>query len=191
MLRTIYNLNSNKATGPSSIDYKILHLIKLNIAEPLSRLINLSFEKAIYFQNLKISKVIPFYKDKGSNLDSSNYRSISLLSNINKIVEKLMHNRLYSFLRKHKCIYINQFGFRKNHSTIHEHIRDSLDKNNLACGICIDLQKAFDTVDHNILLDKLAHYGIRGIANEWIKSYLSNRQQYVSINGHDSNKLEI
>ena len=70
------------------------------------------------------------------------------------------------------------------------HIRDSLDKNNLACGIFIDLQKAFDTVDHNILLDRLAH-GIRGIANEWIKSYLSNRQQYVSINGHDSNKLEI
>ena len=197
VIRTINNLNSNKATGPSSIDYKILHLIKLNIAEPLSRLINLSFEKAIYFQNLKISKVIPFYKDKYSNLDSSTYRPISLLFNINKIVEKLMYNRLYSVLCKHKCIYINQFGFRKNHSTIHdlisltEHIRDSLDKNNLACGIFIDLQKAFDTVDHNILLDKLAHYGIRGIANEWIKSYLSNRQQYVSINGHDWNKLEI
>ena len=182
MIRTINNLNSNKATGPSSIDYKILHLIKLNIAESLSRLINLSFENAIYFQNLEISKVIPFYKDKGSNLDSSNYCPISLLSNINKIVEKLMYNRLYSFLCKHKCICINQFGFRKNHSTIHahisltEHIRDSLDKNKLACEIFIDLQKAFDTVDHNILLDKLAHYGMRGIANERIKSYLSNRQ---------------
>ena len=85
--------------------------------------------------------------------------------------------------------------FRKNHSTIHvlisltEHIRDSLDQNKIACGIFIDLQKAFDRVDHNILLDKLAHYGIRGIANDWFRSYLSNRQQYVSINGHDSNKV--
>ena len=70
-----------------------------------------------------------------------------------------------------------------------EHIRDSLDQNKIACGIFIDLQKAFDTVDHNILLDKLAYYGIRGVANDWFRSYLSNRQQYLSINGHDSNKV--
>ena len=105
-----------------------------------------------------------------------------------------MYNRLHSFLSKHDCIYTNQFGFRKNHSTIHalisltEHIRDSLDQNKIACGIFIDLQKAFDTVDHNILLDKLAYYGIRGVAIDWFRSYLSNRQ-YVSINGHDSNKV--
>ena len=195
LIRIINNLNANKASGPYSIDYEILHLIKLIIAEPLSRIINLSFEKGKYFDNLKISKAIPVYKDKGSNLDRGNYRPISLLSNINKIVEKLMYNRLHSFLSKHDCIYTNQFGFRKNHSTIHalisltEHIRDSLDQNKIACGIFIDLQKAFDTVDHNILLDKLAYYGIRGVANDWFRSYLSNRQQYVSINGHDSNMV--
>ena len=85
----------------------------MNIAEPLSILINLSFEKAFYIGNMKISKVIPVYKDKGNILDSSNYRPISLLSNINKIIEKLMYERLYSFLTLHNSIYINQHGFRK------------------------------------------------------------------------------
>ena len=192
VIRTINNLNTNRGSGPNSIDYEILRLIKLNIAAPLSRVINLSFEKGIYFKNLK---TIPFYKANGCNLDRSNYHPISLLANINKIVEKLMYNRLYSLPLKHECIYINQFEFRKNHSTIHalisltEHIQDSLDQNNIACRIFIDLQKAFDTVDHKILLDKLAYYGIRGISNDWIKSYLSNRQQYVSINGHVSSKV--
>ena len=79
----------------------------------------------------------------------------------------LIYNRLYSFLSNHECIYINQFGFRKYHSTIHalisltEHIPDSLDKNKIACGIFIDLQKAFHIVDHELLLDKLAYYGTR------------------------------
>ena len=122
-------------------------------------------------------------------MECCNYRPISLLSNINKIVEKLMHKRLFNFLSKHDCIYKLQFGFRENHSTTHalinltEEIRSSLDKNIFACGIFIDLQKAFDTVDHKILLSKLEHYGIRGISNNWFKSYLSNRKQHVSING--------
>ena len=117
----INDLNSNKATGPNSIPNEIFHLIKLIIADPLSKLINLSFEKekAIYFDNLKISKAVPIFKDKGNLLECNNYRPISLLSNINKIIEKLMYKRLYSFLSSHKCIYIHQLGFRKRHSTIH------------------------------------------------------------------------
>ena len=106
-----------------------------------------------------------------------------------------MYNRLYSFLSKHNCIYKLQFGFRQNHSTIHalidltENIRKALDKSEFAVGIFIDLQKAFDTVDHNILLQKLNYYGIRGTANNWFKSYLTNRMQFVSINGYNSDKL--
>ena len=117
---------------------------------------------------------------------------ISLLSNINKIFEKLMHSRLYDFLTIHDCIYEHQFGFRNKHSTNHalldltEDIRRALDDNSFAVGIFIDLQKAFDTVDHKILLHKLEYYGIRGIANDWIKSYLTNRKQFVTINGFDS-----
>ena len=92
----------------------------------------------------------------------------------------------------HNCIYELQFGFRANHSANHalisltEKIRESLDSNNLTCGVFIDLQKAVDTVNHDILLHKLNHYGVRGVANNWFRSYLSNRQQFVYINGFHS-----
>ena len=94
-----------------------------------------------------------------------------------------MYSRVIKFLESSKCIYPLQFGFRKQHSTNHilinitENIRSALDSGQFACGIFVDLQKAFDTVDHNILLQKLNHYGIRGVANTWFNSYLSNRLQ--------------
>ena len=103
-----------------------------------------------------------------------------------------MHERVYDFLQKYKCIYELQFGFRKGHSTSHalidltEAIRRSIDQNKFSVGVFIDLQKAFDTVDHHILLKKLEHYGIRGTANKWFQSYLTNRQQFVTINNQNS-----
>ena len=108
-----------------------------------------------------------------------------------------MHVRLYNFLEVQGLIFKNQFGFRKKHSTTHalidltEDIRKAIDENKFACGVFIDLQKAFDTVDHNILLKKLEHYGIRGIANEWFRSYLTNRKQFVSISGFNSDIAPI
>ena len=90
-----------------------------------------------------------------------------------------------------------QFGFRQQYSTCHilinitENIRKALDDGNIGCGVFVDLQKAFDTVDHQILLAKFNHYGIRGVSNDWFKSYLSNRSQYVSINGYDSGLAAI
>ena len=171
-----------------SIPHKILMLIYKTFSIILSKLINLSFENGIYFERLKISQVIPIYKNSDDPLDMNNYRPISLLSNINKIVEKIMHTRLSSFLEKQNNIYIKQYGFRKNHSTIHalinltEHVKQALDNNEFACGIFIDLKKAFDTVSHSILLKKLHHYGIRGISNAWFESYLTNRTQLVSLN---------
>ena len=197
VIKIINSVDSNKATGPHSIPTPILQLIKLNIAEPLSEIVNLSFENGIYFDRLNISKTIPTFKEKGSNLECSNYRPISLLSNLNKIIEKLMYSRLYNFLTIHNCIYDLQFGFRKNHSVNHaltsltEDIRSALDDNCFASGVFIDLQKAFDTADHGILLSKLNHYGIRGKANDWFKSYLTNRKQFVAINGFNSNELLI
>ena len=103
-----------------------------------------------------------------------------------------MYKRLYTFLNKNNVTYNLQFGFRKQYSTSHalinitENIRKALDDGNIGCGVFVDLQKAFDTVDHQILLAKLNHYGIRGVSNDWFKSYLSNRNQYVSINGYES-----
>ena len=108
-----------------------------------------------------------------------------------------MFNRVYSFLEEHKCIYLLQFGFRQKHSVNHaliqitENIRKALDEKKFACGVFIDLQKAFDTVNHHILTAKLEHYGIRGVANNWFKSYLSGRTQYVSIQGYDSDDKAV
>ncbi len=144
-----------------------------------------------YIEKLKISKTIPIFK-KGSKLLTSNYRPISLLSNLNKIMEKLIFNRLYEFLETFNCLYNLQFGFRSKHSTTHalinitENIRSALDSKKIVCGIFVDLQKAFDTVNHDILLKKLNYYGIRGCMNDWFKSYLQNRKQIVSINGYES-----
>ena len=106
-----------------------------------------------------------------------------------------MFKRLYDFPLKHNCIYELQFGFREKHSTTHdllnltENIRNALNKNEFSVSVFIDLQKAFDTVDHKILLDKLFYYGIRGTANQWFKSYLENRLQFVTINGYNSEEV--
>ena len=165
----------------------------VDISDILTKIINLSFETGIFPSALnKLVKVIPIFKNKGSNQDYNNYRPISLLSNVDKIFEKLAHCRLVSFLDKYDAIYQKQFGFRKQHSTAHtlisltEEIRRALDKGQFSCGVFIDLQKAFDTVDHTILLNKLKHYGIRGKANKWFHSYLTDRRQFVSIAGVNS-----
>ena len=139
---------------------------------------------------LKTAQVVPVFK-KYSKLNYSNYRPISLLSNIDKILEKLMYKRLYTFLDYNNIIYDLQFGFRQQYSTSHalinitENIRKAPDDGNVGCGVFVDLQKAFDTVYHQILLAKLSHYEVRGVSNDWFKSYLSNRNQYVSINGYE------
>ena len=108
-----------------------------------------------------------------------------------------MYNRIIQFLEDNKIIYYKQFGFRKNVSTAHavinliENAQTALDNNKFLCGIFIDLEKASDTVDHNILLSKLNYYGIRVISNSWFKSYLSNQSQFASINGFNSDHQNI
>ena len=150
-----------------------------------------SFTTSVFPSVLKTAKVVLVFK-KDSKLDYSSYHPISLLSNIEKILEKRIYKRLYTFFNKNNVIYNLQFGFRQQYSTSHalinitENIRKALDDGNIGCGVFVDLQKAFDTVDHQILLAKLNHYGIRGVSNDWFKSYLSNRNQYVSINGYQS-----
>ena len=135
-----------------SIPVRILKVICDEISIPISKLIIRSLETGTFPSLLKTSKVVHVFNNKGSPLEVSNYRSISLLSNIEKIYEKIMYTRVTSFLDSQNLIYSRQFGFRKSHSTLHtltvivERIRKSLDIGELACGVLVDLQKVFDTV---------------------------------------------
>ena len=145
---------------------------------------------------MKIARVVPLFKAGDRSL-FTNYRPVSILPSFSKFLEKVVYSRLYNYLCKLEILCDNQFGFRKNHSTslalidLYEKISLALDRNEHAVGVFLDLSKAFDTVDHNILLDKLEHYGIRGVALDWVRSYLSNRLQFVQFNGHSSSPQTI
>ena len=114
----IKTFNLNKAIGPNIIPVTILKEIKKEILEPLSTLLNLSFDTADFLNCLKLANVIPIYK-KGDQQECNNYRPISLLSNISKLIEIVLYNRLYKFLNQSKCLFNYQFGFRNHHSTNH------------------------------------------------------------------------
>ena len=180
--KVIQSLKNGKSSGTNSIPIKLLKTLHNPISSDLAVLINESFTTGVFPDRLKIAKVIPIFK-KGLKTKTCNYRPISLLSIFSKIFEKLMQARLQTFLETCEVLFSMQFGFRSGHSTEHalvsltENIKSSLDNNRLGCGIFIDLQKGFDTVNHVILLKKLEHYGIRDTALAWFGSYLSNRKQ--------------
>ena len=155
-----------------------------------------SLKTGTFPEKLQLAKVIPLFK-KGCPQIASNYRPISLLSVFSKIIEKVIYKRLYNFLDLNNVLYNYQFGFRSSHSINHalisltEMIKNTLDYKRFGCGIFLDLQKAFVTVNHEILLNKLEHYGIRGIALAWFHYYLRNREQYESLNGYNSRNLKV
>ena len=155
-------LNPSKSVSPNSMPIKLLKIIGYSVSPFLVLLVNQSFQSGVFPDKLKIAKVISIFK-KGNPELPSNYRPISLLPIFSKIFEKLMYKRFYRFLEIHKVLYSLQFGFQENHSIDHalvsltEAVRNALDNKRLGCGIFIDLQKAFDTVNHRILLSKLEH----------------------------------
>ena len=181
--------------GPSSLPVNIMKIIGLVISKPSELIFNASFTTGIVPGEFKVAIVIPIFK-KGSQYDLSNYRPISLLSVFNKILEKLMYIRLIKFLDKN-VLSENQFGFRSGHSTqqailcIIDRIQRAINNRNYSCGIFLDFSKAFDTINHNILIKKLEYYGVRGVANNWFVSYLSGRKQFVTVNSVQSEHCEI
>ena len=187
----------NQLKNKTTLDFRVTLLkhAKQELVNGLVIICNKSFQEGCFPEILKIAKVIPVHKFDVIT-DPGNYRPISLSSVFDKLLEKVMLNRLLQFLNKNDILYKYQFGFRKNHATsnalteVINHIYKSLDEGNYVFGIHVDLKKAFDTVQHQILLYKLQHYGIRGIALEWFDSYLSKRKQFVVTNGIQSDILE-
>jgi len=171
---------------------KFIHVL----SSPLLHLISKSLDTGVIPSQLKIAKVVPIFKS-GDPLSPDNYRPISLLPNFSKILEKIVSNRLIAFLEDNNIISEHQFGFRKGHSTIHplmlfmNNLTSALNKKQLSIAIFCDLRKAFDTVNHNILLTKLENMGVRGVELLWFKNYLSNRKQFVSIGEASSTLLDI
>ena len=136
--------------------------------------------------------VIYYLFKSGDKFNLTNYRPVSVLPCFSKLLERIIYNRLIRFLDKHDILFDNQYGFRKNHSTnlalmhLYDKLSSEIDQWEYTMGIFIDLSKAFETVNHEILFDKLEHYDVRGIALKWFKSYLSNRLQFVYFNDHCS-----
>ena len=147
-------------------------------------------------RNSKLPRLSQYLK-KGDEELFSNYRPISILPANSKIIEKVIYQQIYSFFQQNELFYGSQYGFRTNHSTEHaalelaDRILYSLDHNESPLSIFLDLSKAFDTSDHNILLNKLKHYGIRGEALTFFNDYLSNRKQFVEYDNISSSFLPI
>ena len=175
----INKIPCGKAPGWDGVSSIILNKTKYYFAKPLALIFNKSITSGIFPDGLKVGKVVTIY-EKGSKNEIRNYRPITVLSVFSKVFEKLIFNRLISFVDNNGVLSDSQFGFRKNRSTEMAKVQKYLVQQRIRN--ILDLSKAFDTANHDILIRKLDQYGIRGIALDWFKIYLCNRKQFVCYN---------
>ena len=186
----------NSSAGHDGISMKMLKLMKNYIVGPLVHIFNTSFVQGKVPDALKIARVVPILK-KGDPSIFSNYRPISVLPSISKLLEKLVYKRIITFLDSNNILHDNQFGFRKHRSTEHavqfltHKFYEAVESNNYMMSIFLDFSRAFDTLSHNILMKKLYHYGFRGKTFDWIENYLTNRKQFVQYNDKVSKLANI
>ena len=196
-IKTVINSLTNKSSvGIDGISTILLKCIAPSIIKPLTLITNQIMKTGIFPNKLKLAKVIPIYK-KDDPTQVTNYRPISLLPVLSKVIEKTIAKQLSGYFEDNKLFNQNQYSFRPGHSTEHaalelvDKITSQMDNNETPINIFLDLSKAFDTIDHNILLDKLKYYGLDDIAIKLFRSYLTNRYQYVQIENAKSQLLEI
>ena len=196
VVNVIDKLPSKTSNGVDGISTNLLKDIKYLISKPLILIINQCLETGIFPSKLKIAKVIPILK-RGDETIFDNYRPISILPSILKVFERIIFNQIHDYFHVNNLYFCSQYGFRKEHSTelavleLIDRITQHLDKGTTPINVYLHLSKAFDTLDHNILLHKLKYYGIEGTALRLFESYLNERQQYVDFDGTISNNNRI
>jgi len=196
LVKTVKDMASKNSTDMDGVSSKMIKFVINVINVPLAHIFNLSLESGIFPAKLKRSKVVPIFKS-GNRNDCDNYRPISLLCSISKVLEKVVAKKLLSHIQTNNLIYEHQYGFLPKRSTeqnlmqVTNYITNALNDGMYCIGVFIDLRKAFDVCSHKILLKKLKNLGITGKNLKWFESYLSNRLQRVDINGTLSDELSF
>ena len=189
----ITSLKPKLSQGHDGISNKLLKAIKTSISAPLTYVINHAFKYNYMPKPWKLARVVPVFK-KGSSTECSNYRPISLLPTFSKVIEKAVENQVRNYLNENNYLTEEQYGFRKGYQTQYaiikamQYIREAKLNKEIPIGIFCDLKKAFDTISHAVILQKLKHYGIEPT---FFQSYLSNRKQFTEIKGTRSELAEI
>jgi len=192
VLKQLKSFKRKKSAGMDGFPPGMLKDCRLNISQPICHILNLSIRTSTVPTLWKIARVVPIHK-KGNTTDPANFRPISLLPVLSKILEKAVHSQLIDFLENENLLSDRQFGYRRNRSTnlattlLLDEIKKQVNEGLLVGSVFIDLSKAFDTLSHATLLNKLQSYGVEGEELNWMKDYLFSRKQYIQIESHISN----